>query len=82
MAKQISPKCNCEGCKNQNNHGVVYVRVLNVFATTILMIAVSYRAEPLLNSPIRSLCAEGLAAGILPQAVQESQWFILKKWNE
>lgn len=62
---------------------VVYACVLNVFATSTLMIKVSCTAEILIiHPPIPSLCAEGLAARILPKVLQERWWFILKKQNE
>lgn len=82
MAKETAPKGNQENRKHQNNHGIVYVNVLNIFATTTLMIEESYRVETLLNPPLPSLCAEDLAARILPQALWERWWFILKIPNE
>lgn len=69
MAEETSPKGSQENRKNQNNHEIVYASFLNVFATTILMIEESCRAEALLNPPLPSLCAEGLAARILPPSL-------------
>lgn len=61
---------------------VVYAGVLNGFATTTLVIKMSYRAEILtVNPPLPFLCAERLAARVLPTALQESWWFIQRKRN-